>query len=66
MAAPFVAGVIALLLEREPELGPEQIQQRLRVTARRDTNTGRVWNPHFGFGKLDVRALLDYQADILP
>jgi subtilisin family serine protease len=62
MAAPFMAGLVALLLEREPTLNPEEIQQRLRVTARRDRDTGRVWNRGFGFGKLDARALLEYQA----
>jgi subtilisin family serine protease len=62
MATPFIAGIIALLLEREPKLTPEEVQQRLRVTARRDAQTGRVWHPGFGFGKIDVEALLDYQA----
>lgn len=62
MATPFVAGVIALMLEREPELTPEEIQQRLRITARRDSDTGRVWDPGFGYGKIDVEALLNYVA----
>jgi subtilisin family serine protease len=57
MATPFIAGMIALLLEREPRLNPEEIQQRLRVTARRDLDTGRVWSTGFGFGKLDAEAL---------
>jgi subtilisin family serine protease len=64
MATPFVAGVIALLLEGNSRLTPEEIQQRLRVTARRDTDTGRVWNPGFGFGKLDVATLLDYSQQL--
>jgi subtilisin family serine protease len=59
MAAPFVCGLIALLLEREPDLTPEEVQQRLRVTARRDDDTQQVWNPGFGFGKLDVEAMLE-------
>ncbi len=60
MATPFVAGVVALLLQREPTLNPEEIQQRLRITARRDTETGPVWNPGFGYGRIDVEALLAY------
>jgi subtilisin family serine protease len=62
MATPFVAGVVALLLQREPKLTPEDVQQRLRITARRDAQTGRVWDAGFGFGRLDVEALLGYQA----
>jgi subtilisin family serine protease len=60
MATPFVAGVIALMLQRAPELTPEEIQQRLRITAQRDDDTGRVWDPGFGYGKIDVEALLNY------
>jgi subtilisin family serine protease len=66
MAAPFVAGAVALLLEREPMLTPEEIRRRLYATAVRDKNTGRVWNPEFGSGKLDVRALLEYGSVVLP
>ncbi len=62
MATPLVAGVIALMLEKEPRLTPEAIQQRLRATARRDEDTGRVWGPGFGWGKLDVEALLAYEG----
>jgi subtilisin family serine protease len=62
MATPFIAGVIALMLQREPDLTPEEVQQRLRVTCRRDAQTGRVWHPGFGFGKIDVQALLDYEG----
>ncbi|HXV93775.1 MAG TPA: S8 family serine peptidase [Pseudonocardia sp.] len=58
MATPFVAGLIALMLQREPALTPEDVQQRLRVTARRDAITGPVWNPRYGWGKLDARTLL--------
>jgi len=60
MATPFVTGAIALMLQQEPDLAPEDIQLRLRATAQRDTDTGPVWNPGFGFGKIDVEALLNY------
>jgi subtilisin family serine protease len=62
MATPFVAGVVALMLQREPRLTPEEIQQRFRITAKRDAQTGRVWSSGFGFGKLHVQALLDYRG----
>jgi hypothetical protein len=50
------------MLQREPALTPEEIQQRFRITARRDAQTGRVWSSGFGFGKLNVQALLDYRG----
>src|SRR5437667_12119543 len=33
VAAPVVAGAIALMLERNPSLSPEQVKQHLRATA---------------------------------
>lgn len=60
MSTPFVTGVIALMLQREPHLTPEEIRLRLRASAIRDTDTGGVWNSGFGYGKVDVQALLNY------
>lgn len=60
MATPFVTGVIALMLEREPNLDPTEIKQRFRATATRNVTTGRIWNNRFGVGRIDVAALLDY------
>ncbi len=60
MATPFVVGVIALMLEREPSLNPAEIRQRFRATSTRDIATGPVWNPDFGVGRVNVAALLDY------
>lgn len=64
MATPFVTGVIALMLQQEPNLTPEDIQLRLRATGQRDGDTGAVWNSAFGYGKVDVEALLNYGAAI--
>lgn len=64
MATPFVTGVIALMLQQEPGLAPEDIQLRLRATAQRDAQTGPVWNPGFGYGKIDVEALLNYSLTV--
>ncbi len=60
MATPFVTGAIALMLQQEPDLAPEDVQLRLRATAQRDDETGPVWNEAFGYGKIDVEALLNY------
>lgn len=62
MATPFVTGVIALMLEREPKLDPSEIQQRLRATGTRDATVGRVWHQGFGYGRIDVPALMKYRA----
>lgn len=62
MATPMVAGIIALMLEREPTLTPEEIKQRFRITATRDLDTNRVWDPGFGYGKINVQALFDYAS----
>nr|WP_255622803.1 S8 family serine peptidase [Tessaracoccus sp. OS52] len=38
-AAPIVSGVVALMLEANPDLTPEQVKQRLQVTADPPPNT---------------------------
>jgi len=63
-AAPHVAGVAALLLQRDPSLTLEQVRELLRVGARADAHVGwgRAWSPRWGFGKVDALrslALLD-------
>jgi subtilisin family serine protease len=58
-SAPHVTGALALLLARNPALTPEEAISRLRLTSRRDGDTGAVWNPSAGNGKLDVAALID-------
>ncbi|WP_170415754.1 S8 family serine peptidase [Ruegeria atlantica] len=62
MATPFLTGVIALMLQQEPNLTPEDVQLRLRATGQRDDDTGAVWNPAFGYGKVDVEGLLNYSV----
>lgn len=56
MAAPHVAGAIALMLEADPELDPERARSQLTRTARTDASTGAVPNGAWGYGKLDVGA----------
>ena len=52
-AAPYVSGVIALMLQKNPDLGSEQIRSILIRSAKRDKFTGAVPNPEWGFGKVD-------------
>ena len=66
MSTPMVTGSVALLLERKPDLTPEQVRAILTGSARQDGFTGvsyagfggGVPNPSWGFGKLDVQAAL--------
>lgn len=55
-AAPLVTGVVALLLEQEPGMTPDEVQQRLEETA--DPPAGAVPDPQLGFGIVNpARAL---------
>ncbi|HET9986613.1 MAG TPA: S8 family serine peptidase [Longimicrobiales bacterium] len=64
MAAPFVAGAVALLLELRPALTPEAARDLLTASARGDDFTRHPYtggpdgvpNPQWGYGKLDVAA----------
>jgi len=57
-AAPYVTGVIAQMLQKNPNLGSEQIRSILIRSAKTDKYTGATPNPDWGFGKVDLdRAL---------
>jgi subtilisin family serine protease len=63
MAAPHVAGTIALILQRYPRLTNAQIRQGLIETARTDGNTGsepNIPNHTWGYGKLDTLAAFQH------
>ena len=57
MAAPHVAGTIALMLQYSPNLQATQLPAILSSTARRDAQTGllETGSPIWGFGKIDAR-----------
>jgi minor extracellular serine protease Vpr len=57
-AAPLTAGVIALMLEVNPELTPSEIKTILQETAREDSFTGSTPNNEWGYGKLDALAAI--------
>ena len=59
MAAPVVAGALALALERSPRLSTSQLRDLLRRGATRDRHNGALdWTPEYGHGKLSVQAMI--------
>lgn len=54
MASPHVTGVIALWLQANGRLTPDQIRQTLDNTCRRDANTGDMAGNTWGRGKIDA------------
>lgn len=58
-AAPITAGVIALMLEVNPELSPADIKTILQESAREDNFTGSTPNAIWGYGKLDALAAVN-------
>lgn len=53
-AAPAVAGVAALYLQKCPGAGIAEIANAIRKSARSDAFTGQVPNPRWGEGKIDA------------
>lgn len=56
-ATPYMAGVIALLLEKDPSLTVGEIRQALKKAASQDQFTGSPPNPEWGYGKLNYTAV---------
>ncbi len=55
-STPYVAGTIALMLQKNPTLDEAQIKAILQKTAVHDRFTGGVPNADWGYGKLDPSA----------
>ena len=57
MASPFMAGVLCLWLQANPELDYDDIIHVLKTTAQHDEFAqDKDWNPTWGFGKVDAYA----------
>lgn len=67
MASPFCAGVIALLLQKNKDLTPEQVEKYLTQNARVDALTGNnLPNPVWGYGKIDALKAIKATAPGTP
>lgn len=62
MASPMVAGAVALLLQKYPNLRAEQAKEILTRTAKKDTITGLYANMLFGNGRLHLFESMKYPA----
>jgi subtilisin family serine protease len=58
MAAPHVAGIVALLFQRNPRLSAEQVRKILIASARPVQGAGN-FDPAWGFGRVDARAAVE-------
>jgi serine protease AprX len=56
MSAPMVSGSVALLLQQEPNLNPDQVKQRLMSTAAKGGPWPSYSSQRAGAGHLDVAA----------
>ncbi|HHE51831.1 MAG TPA: hypothetical protein ENL30_02065 [Candidatus Acetothermia bacterium] len=66
MAAPHVAGTIALMFSIDPQLPADQIKTILTTTAMRDTFTASVPSARWGWGKLNTRDAVDAVVSQMP
>lgn len=60
MSSPFVTGVVALWLQANPNLTPDDVKNIIQQTARHDDFTGDEANNNYGYGKIDAFAGLQY------
>ncbi len=66
MAAPHVAGAVALLFSRRPHLTWSEVKDALVSAARADSHVGVAPNHMWGAGKLDVPRALEIIVGIPP
>lgn len=64
MASPMVAGIIALLLEQNPNLTPDEVTNLITETAIIDQFTGSDINNLWGWGKIDAWEAMKAIADV--
>jgi len=68
-ATPSVSGIIALMLEANPELSTAEVKEILKFTAERRgepsaPDVDPFWNRDFGWGMVDARAAVEMAIDL--
>jgi hypothetical protein len=74
MSSPAAAGMIALLLEKNPTWGPSDVVNYIQTYAQGtngNTNTSPktdpgTWDPAFGYGLIDLTYMVNYHVSTLP
>ncbi|HVL27358.1 MAG TPA: S8 family serine peptidase [Acidimicrobiales bacterium] len=59
MACPFVAGLVALLLQRDPKLDPDGAKDLLRANSSIPGKAAGSWDRKWGHGVIDARGLAE-------
>ena len=54
MAAPHVTGIVALMLQVDPDLDAATVAEYLKSTADADQSTGQVPNNKYGYGRVNA------------
>ncbi|MBW4434256.1 MAG: S8 family peptidase [Pelatocladus maniniholoensis HA4357-MV3] len=57
MATPFVSGLVALLLQRDPNLTPEAVKDLLRQNSSIPDESVGTFDPKWGYGLIDAENL---------
>ncbi|MFN0032191.1 MAG: S8 family peptidase [Flavobacteriales bacterium] len=69
MASPCVTGIVALMLDANPNLTAQQVKQILQATARQDDETGVLTippgHPRWGHGKVNAYAAVQMALTIV-
>jgi subtilisin family serine protease len=60
MAAPFITGLVALMLERDPQLDPETLKSRLRECSKIPRQPAGSFDSKWGYGLIDAFDLARY------
>lgn len=59
MSSPFISGIVALLLERDPKLSPERIKALFQVSSSIPGHPEGTFHPKWGFGLINAFSLTD-------